>query len=122
MQYIYKGVVITSEREYYLIIRKDDGDVTNAFPINNSNGVYDKLTKNHIQLVNVELLDGTESMELENVLNTRPNFENIFFKLTDIGRVEIFNKENEKVDVWDLLIIQNPEFFTMIDELMNKEF
>lgn len=115
----YKGVVALIKGDYYLFMERKNGEPTDSIPISNTNNVYSKLKNTQLQLVSVLLFDGTEPMELEYILENRPNFEDIFIKIKDLDLITIIdNTEIKEVNIINL--INDNSFYDIFKELMEQ--
>jgi hypothetical protein len=116
--YEYKGVVVLMDNNFYLFIEKDNGQPTDGISISNTNNIYDYLKRTQIQMVSVLLLDGTEPMELEDVLQNRPKFEDIFFKIKDYDLITIGDANLEEIKISDLFT--NNDFVGVFKDVMKQ--
>lgn len=123
-EYIYPGVVVKLDDKLYLVLKRDEQNITDGFPISDFEQIYTNLLPTQIQLVEASLFDGTENMELESVLS-RDNFEDIGFVINDFELISIGknNDENDSQNV-DLItmkeLIENGDFVNMVLNLIDE--
>lgn len=114
----YKGVVAKLLDGLYLFIERDSLDPCNGIPITDFKNIYRHLRKSQLQSVKVWLYDGSELLELEEVLENRPYFEDVFIKLKDADLITMSDAGGQEIKIQK--IIEEESFVDVFKELMEQ--
>lgn len=114
----YRGTVVKLLDGLYLFIERDNLNPSNGIPITDFKDIYRYLRKSQLQTVKVWLYDGSELLELEEVLDYRPYFEDVFIKLKDVDLITMSDADGQEIKIQE--IIEEESFVDIFKELMEQ--
>jgi hypothetical protein len=118
----YKAAVIrlSGENEIHVFVQLRDGTIRDrSIGMTDHENIY-QLADSDIGLAWLHVEDGTAPVELEDQLESNPEFKDIFFKLIDVGTVSLFKEKNtKKASIVDVL--ESGNFETMLSDIFEAE-
>jgi len=116
----YRGIITNYDNKYILCIEMNDGIISDGISISNNNLI---LNNNQIEIVDVELFDGTEKLSIEYVLSKKEyhNFYNIFFKIRNKKKISLFYpKTNLPIIPSELYEVDKILFINLCKEILKQ--
>jgi len=119
----YKVAVVKVDDDKTLIhvfVQLRDGTICdNSIGMTDHEGVYEHFDECDIGLGWMYVADGTEPVDLEDMLSDNPSFDNIFFNIKDAKKACVFDVKNDRVPVTK--IMETEELNTVLLELFDNE-
>ena len=113
----YRGVVLNIEGKPTLIVKKEDGTLTDGMVTSDIDCIYEAMGEKRISCVFVQFKDGTVPKKIEEFWDEEDWAENIFFTIVDLKFVAIVDSKKRELTISE--IIDGKNLYNVVHELLN---